>query len=65
MCECNCEICDRVIKMDTLIDTELWKEISPSGDEGGLLCAACIVDRVADVRSGRKWAAVRLISANI
>lgn len=62
---CRCDICESVLILDVLVDTDLWKEISPTGDEGGLLCASCIVNRISAVRSGRKWAAVRLISANI
>lgn len=61
-----CEACDREIKIDTVVDNDLWKEISPTKDEGGLLCAACIADRIAEVREGvRAWAALRIISAHI
>lgn len=62
---CKCQSCDREIKIDTLVETDLWKEISPTKDEGGLLCASCIADRISEIRGGRRWAALRIISANI
>ena len=33
---------------DLIIPYWAWKEISPSGDEGGLLCPSCICKRVYD-----------------
>lgn len=34
-------------QLDTVLPNEQWKLISPTGDEGGILCAACIVARGA------------------
>ena len=61
----GCEECGREIMIDVLIDTKLWKEISPTRNEGGLLCAACIADEIAKTKSGKKWAALRLISMGV
>lgn len=30
---------------DLMVPTEVWKQISPTGTEGGLLCPCCIVRR--------------------
>lgn len=54
---CCCDLCNREIKIDTIVDNDLWREISPTKDEGGLLCAACIADRIA---SSKTWPALRL-----
>lgn len=32
---------------DLVIPHEAWKQISPSGDEGGLLCPSCLCHRLA------------------
>lgn len=32
---------------DLIIPNSMWRQISPTGDEGGLLCPSCIVKRVA------------------
>lgn len=31
---------------DLVIPHDIWKRISPSGDEGGLLCPSCICGRL-------------------
>lgn len=31
---------------DFVIPNEVWNQISPTGDEGGLLCPSCIVRRL-------------------
>jgi hypothetical protein len=31
---------------DLLIQKSVWKKISPTGDEGGLLCPSCIICRL-------------------
>lgn len=31
---------------DMLIPDDVWRQISPDGDEGGLLCPSCICERV-------------------
>lgn len=33
---------------DLIIPYAAWKEISPTGDEGGLLCPSCICKRLHD-----------------
>lgn len=32
---------------DLIIEKEAWQRISPSGDDGGLLCPSCICARLA------------------
>lgn len=34
---------------EVVVPNDVWKQISPSGDEGGLLCPTCIV-RACEVR---------------
>lgn len=34
---------------DLIIPNEIWRRISPTGDNGGLLCPSCIVKRVAAI----------------
>lgn len=31
---------------DVVVPDDIWKQISPSGDEGGLLCFNCMVRRL-------------------
>lgn len=33
---------------DLIIPYDAWKQISPSGDDGGLLCPSCICKRLHD-----------------
>ena len=33
---------------DLIIPFDVWKRISPSGDDGGLLCPSCICKRLHD-----------------
>lgn len=33
---------------DLVIPTHIWRKISPTGDEGGLLCANCICARLTE-----------------
>jgi hypothetical protein len=32
---------------DLVVPDDVWKRISPTGDEGGLLCPSCMVKRAA------------------
>ena len=34
---------------DFVIQNDLWAMISPTGDEGGLLCPMCILKRLLDL----------------
>lgn len=48
-----CHDCDRPYGAehgfpDLLIPDAQWREVSPSGDEGGLLCPSCICKRLYD-----------------
>lgn len=48
-----CEDCDRPYGSDggfpdLIIPYEAWKQISPTGDDGGLLCPSCICKRLHD-----------------
>ena len=47
----RCEDCDRPYEdeygfPDLVIPDDVWKQISPTGDEGGLLCPSCICARL-------------------
>ena len=33
---------------DLVLPNDVWDAISPTGDEGGLLCPSCICKRLAD-----------------
>lgn len=33
---------------DLIVNDDIWKSISPSGDSGGLLCPSCICRRLED-----------------
>lgn len=33
---------------DLVVPNDVWKQISPFGDEGGLLCPSCICRRLHD-----------------
>lgn len=33
---------------DLVIPNDVWEKISPSGDDGGLLCPSCICKRLHD-----------------
>jgi hypothetical protein len=59
-----CDICGRAIKIDTIVPDALWQCISPTGDEAGLLCATCMIDRMHDLDLGREWSAARLAPAH-
>ncbi len=62
----SCDQCQREIKLDVLVDSDLWSHSSPTKDEGGLLCAACIADAIADRSpTERRWACGRLIPGHI
>jgi len=37
---------------DLIIPNEIWRRISPTKDNGGLLCPSCIVKRVSDLGCG-------------
>lgn len=45
---------------DLLIPRDVWLKISPTGDEGGLLCPACINDRLT--RIGERHVFGRFVS---
>jgi hypothetical protein len=48
----TCEDCDREYGSggfpDLIIPYSDWKQISPTGDDGGLLCPSCICQRLHD-----------------
>lgn len=48
-----CNDCDREYGSehgfpDLIIPLDVWRRVSPSGDEGGLLCPSCICKRLHD-----------------
>lgn len=50
----SCYDCDRPYGHrhgfpDLVVSNEVWQRISPTGDEGGLLCPSCICKRLHDV----------------
>lgn len=49
----KCHDCDRPYGdehgfPDLLIPHDIWRQISPTGDQGGLLCPSCICKRLHD-----------------
>jgi hypothetical protein len=48
----NCQDCQRPYASggfpDLIIPYWAWKQISPTGDDGGLLCPSCICQRLHD-----------------
>lgn len=44
----TCYDCDKPYEQcgDVSMDNETWRKISPTGDEGGLLCANCTMARL-------------------
>lgn len=34
---------------DLVVPDEVWKQISPTGDDGGLLCPSCMCRRASDL----------------
>ena len=40
--------------IETSIPDKIWKRISPTGDDGGLLCISCIVRRLREIGCDRK-----------
>jgi hypothetical protein len=52
MNKADCEDCGREYGSehgfpDLIIPNDAWRQISPNGDEGGLLCPSCICARLA------------------
>lgn len=45
---CTCQGCGTEYTMDVVVDDEIWEQIKPSGkpEGAGLLCGACITERV-------------------
>ncbi|MBU0958541.1 MAG: hypothetical protein KKB31_01220 [Nanoarchaeota archaeon] len=46
---CICQSCSKDYKIDINIPNYLWKKISPSKNEAGLLCPICIMERLEDL----------------
>lgn len=46
-----CHDCGREVLCDLIIPCYDWRAISPTADDGGMLCPSCIVERLA--RLGR------------
>lgn len=46
--DCNRPYGDEYGFPDLIIPYRAWKEISPTGDDGGLLCPSCICKRLHD-----------------
>ncbi|WP_417724606.1 cell division protein ZapB [Salipiger sp.] len=55
-----CQICERPVLVDATVSNEDWAKISPTGDEGGYLCAACVAERMCDLHG---WPAVSVVSS--
>lgn len=43
---CRCQRCGKIYKVDWIVPDEVWKRISPNGEESGLLCGACIASLI-------------------
>ncbi|MFY0633638.1 MAG: hypothetical protein JXQ91_07495 [Vannielia sp.] len=52
-----CDRCGHHFDRDAIVDHDTWAKISPTGDEGGLLCANCMV-------AALDWPAVRMVNAH-
>lgn len=54
----KCPDCNEEHRLILLIPDSWWRQISPSGDEGGgELCARCIMKRLENLDSGTEWIA--------
>lgn len=45
----DCHIIYEDFPLDTIVPDDLWARISPTGDRYGLLCANCMVARIAQL----------------
>ncbi len=54
----HCDICGRPTPCDTIVSNEDWARVSPTNDEGGMLCAACMVDRLG-------YVAAKIVDAHV
>ena len=54
MPNCICYDCERPYGdeygfPDLLVQKSIWKKISPTGDEGGLLCPSCLIRLIMNI----------------
>lgn len=54
---CICQGCGRIYQVDLIIPDELWNQIRPKGKPpgSGMLCGACIMNRIESVSSYDWW----------
>lgn len=57
--ECNRPYGDEYGFPDLVVQNDVWAKISPTGDEGGLLCPSCMCRRAADIGLERITAVFR------
>lgn len=45
---CVCQKCQKIYKIDVLIETEIWEKIKPKNkpEGSGLLCGECIINEL-------------------
>jgi len=55
-----CVLCGRHVIADAIVSHAEWAKISPTGDENGYLCPACVVERAVRILG---WSAARLTDA--
>lgn len=58
---CICQNCGKSYKVDLIIPNELWEQIKPDGKSqgAGLLCSACIINRIEEISDYDCWFLVR------
>lgn len=55
----DCQKCGRGIRIDCVLEPDLWAKISPTGDDGGILCASCMADNLA---TATDWPAIAMVN---
>ena len=63
---CRCQDCGKQYKVDLIIPNELWQQIKPKEKlpGSGLLCGACIMDRIEKMSSYDYWYLEKISSSN-
>jgi len=46
---CRCCNCGKQYKIDLNINDDLWAKISPRGNDSGLLCGSCIINKLEEM----------------
>ena len=61
---CTCQGCGCRFTVDVLVPDEVWEKIKPEGkpEGAGLLCGACIMERIEQASGYDAWRLVRVES---